>query len=1106
MHGLHKTDARSRVIRTIVTCVGRRVVLLAVLLTVGRVAPAEQTEQSPQLCLNIAGHTAAVMAMAFSPDSGLLFTAGLDKAVHVWRLPNHLAASGEVVGDAVLKEHLWAAERTIRWSIGRGQRGSIYALAVSPKSGELAIGGYGARGTLGDIALLDPVQGAVVKVQEEHRQTIMSLGFSASGKSLASMDRGGRLLLWPADGGKPRVLAAADQELHGPPAAQAIAASLRLRPIAVAGDRWVAAPVYAGLGGDGKLLTWRVQLHGIAAGQPANTLKTLHYGSITALACSPNARYLVSADQTRQLSVWDMQTASAKSLQTSLPVVSLAISPHGDVLVAGTACDENGGLSELQVWDIARGQLLRKRSLKEPVSACAISPDGLKVAYVGGPGHDVFVEQLNAPQTHLQITGGRQVTAVAMAGKKGECRIVYSTLPEPSGAAKARVFDPEKLEVSPWAAPVPQAAATCGNWQAVVDRKSNQISIYTDGACVGTLETDRERQGFIHSFCWIPDAQGSPQAMAIGTNIQCGVYVYGLPEKKVFPLLRYFRGHHDLVSALAVSANGRILLSGSRDGTVRCWPLTDLQDPLTIRRRWGAELTERNGQVLVDTIDEYGPLYQKQVRAGDAITKILWLEGQAVRLQEQPKQLLERLARLPWYDQVSFCTSRKGVPRAPFNLVGGWHELLGLYTTERDWIAWTPAGYYACSAGGERLVGWQVNNDDLRQAPSFFSADKFSKVLYRPDLIRTLLKEGSVRTVMERQHQTPTHVNEIYPPAIKIVSARQHRVDDRDNRMRIAATAESKDDRPLVAMQLLLDGRPYGESRRYAAGAASGRLRKETWFIELPPGQHLIAVQAEGEKSYATDEIEVNCAGEDEIKPTLYCLAIGVSNYPGNLRLRYGRSDAKALAAVFEQNSTQIFGKVETKTLLDGEATKEGIEAGLQWLGNKATWRDVSVFFYAGHGFNDESGQFFLLPMNGSSNSPNRTCIPDSAIKDFCQHTRGKVMVLLDACRSASVKINVNELALKLGRSDCGAIVITSSTGEQDSLEGEAWKAGAFTRALVDGLEGRADFLHTGYVSSPYDIACYVDHIVRTLTEERQTPTCAAPKMPQFKITRATVH
>ena len=33
--------------------------------------------------------------------------------------------------------------------------------------------------------------------------------------------------------------------------------------------------------------------------------------------------------------------------------------------------------------------------------------------------------------------------------------------------------------------------------------------------------------------------------------------------------------------------------------------------------------------------------------------------------------------------------------------------------TDRDWIAWTASGYYACSPGGERLIGWQVNQFDL---------------------------------------------------------------------------------------------------------------------------------------------------------------------------------------------------------------------------------------------------------------------------------------------------------------------------------------------------------------------------------------------------------
>ncbi|MGD0899994.1 MAG: caspase family protein [Thermoguttaceae bacterium] len=1092
---------------------------LGALLAIACGARAQQPAQRPQLCLNIAGHTAPVLTMAFSADSRLLFTAGLDKAVHVWRLPDRLAAAGDQAAQAVLTGHIWAEERTLRWSIGRGQRGSIYAMAICPKTGELALGGYGARGTLGDVAVLDPARPAAVRVREEHRETIMSLTFAGSAGALASMDRSGRLVLWPADGGKPRTLAAADADSHGPAVARAIAASLRLRPVAAAGDQYVAAPVYTGPSQDGKSMTWRVRLYGIS-GQGDRTLPTPHYGVVTALACTPDGRCVASADQARQLLVWDVRTTSAKRLPTSLPVVSLAFSPSGNILVAGTAAGENpataapGGSrtgSELQIWDVATGQLRCKRSLSEPVYTCAVSLDGRKLAYVGALGHDVLVEPLDDPAAPVQaaaplrIAGGPQATAVGVVGTNGKYRLVFGTLPEPVGTAKGRVFDPQKLEVGPWAPPVPQAPATCGDWQAVADRKNNGLALFAAGASMGILQVDRERQGIIQSFCWVSGPDGAPLAIAVGTNIQCGVYVYGLPEAGACPLLRYFRGHYDLVSALAVSGDGRILVSGSRDGTIRCWPLRDLYGPSAIRRRWGAELAEQNGRVVVAAIDEFGPLGQQQVRAGDIVTKILWLDGQTARSETQAGEILARLAQLPWYAQVSFCTSRQGAELPPFNLVGGWHELLGLYATDRDWIAWTPSGYYACSAGGEQLIGWQVNSEDLRQAPSFFSADKFSKVFYRPDLIRSLLATGSLSAAVQPGRQPPADVNEIRPPAVKTVLVEERHL-EHATRVRIAATAESKDDHPLVAMQLLLDGRPYGESRVFPPDDPAGRKRREDWLIELTPGQHQIAVQAEGEKSYATDEIELTCPGEVQVKPTLRCLCVGVSDYPGNLRLRYGHSDARAFASILDRNAAPIFGKVEIKTLVESRAKKRDIEAGLQWLQTAAAWNDVSVFFFAGHGLSGEAGSFFLLPIDGSAERPGPTCVGDTLLKEFCRRTPGKVMVFLDACRAASVKIDVNDLALKLGRNDCGAIVITSSTGQQQSLEAPAWSGGAFTKALVDGLEGRADLFRTGYVSSPYDIACYVDHVVRTLTDQRQTPVCAAPRMPQFKITRATVH
>ena len=64
-----------------------------------------------------------------------------------------------------------------------------------------------------------PPTGAVAGVREGHRETVMSLAYCGA-DTLASMDRSGRLLLWPDGGGKPRTLCRADAEVHGPAVAR----------------------------------------------------------------------------------------------------------------------------------------------------------------------------------------------------------------------------------------------------------------------------------------------------------------------------------------------------------------------------------------------------------------------------------------------------------------------------------------------------------------------------------------------------------------------------------------------------------------------------------------------------------------------------------------------------------------------------------------------------------------------------------------------------------------------------------------------------------------------------------------------------------------------
>jgi hypothetical protein len=67
-------------------------------------------------------------------------------------------------------------------------------------------------------------------------------------------------------------------------------------------------------------------------------------------------------------------------------------------------------------------------------------------------------------------------------------------------------------------------------------------------------------------------------------------------------------------------------------------------------------------------------------------------------------------------------------------------ELLALFVEpqSRKWVAWTPAGCYMASAGGEDLIGWHVNRG-LDQEADFFPASQFRAEFNRRDIVKLVL-------------------------------------------------------------------------------------------------------------------------------------------------------------------------------------------------------------------------------------------------------------------------------------------------------------------------------------------------------------------------------
>ncbi len=233
----------------------------------------------------------------------------------------------------------------------------------------------------------------------------------------------------------------------------------------------------------------------------------------------------------------------------------------------------------------------------------------------------------------------------------------------------------------------------------------------------------------------------------------------------------------------------------------------------------------------------------------------------------------------------------------------------------------------------------------------------------------------------------------------------------------------------------------------------------------------------------------------------MYVLAIGIAAYPGDLKLNYAAKDAQALERVLKEKGGGL-RQVETKLLTDQEATRKNIMSGLTWLKREMSQGDVGVIFFSGHGMKDESDNFYLCPVDVDANDLLASGVPGSLFKDFLASVPGKVIAILDGCHSGELgekketRKSIARLSENLVRDlineDVGVVVLSSSRGDEVSLESNEHRQGYFTLALTAGLAGAADQDNDGIVDLR-ELDPYVKDQVRKLTQDRQHPVTSMP-------------
>lgn len=443
-------------------------------------------------------------------------------------------------------------------------------------------------------------------------------------------------------------------------------------------------------------------------------------------------------------------------------------------------------------------------------------------------------------------------------------------------------------------------------------------------------------------------------------------------------------------------------------------------------------------------------------------------------------------------------------------------ELLGYYlhADKKRWVLFTPAGYYDASPGAEDFLGWHLNNGP-GHAPSFYPVSRFREQFYRPDIIdaifETFNEAQAISLANQRKGIKESPVTDIVkkPPPVISISSPANGSTVSSNTVSINYSVSSPTDAPARNIKVLVNGRPVTTER----GVKILTAGTQKIDVSIPPQDCTITLLVENDNGTSP---ETNLyikwkapekSTEDISKPTLYILSIGISQYnTAEYKLGFAAKDAGDFTSAIQQQKGRFYRDVVVKKLTDKDASKVNILDGLQWIQEKTTRRDVAMIFFAGHGVNDNNGVYYMLPVDADIERLRATCINFEEIKQTQSTIEGKVIVFIDACHSGNIMgaggsyinglINLLTSTVK----GAGAITFTSSTGKELSYEDPSWGNGAFTKALIEGINGAASADEDKEITYT-SLSLYINRRVKKITEDKQHPTLVpTPNTPDFSI------
>jgi WD40 repeat protein len=362
------------------------------------------------------GHRGLVHAVAASPDSALLATAGDDGTVRLWNLKRQGEVAAIFTGQGAVLAVAFApdgktlasagVDRTVRiWEVKTGvdqpanadqatkilagHDGPVGALAFGSDANTLVSGAADKTAIVWDVAA-----GKAKTTLKDHGDAVEAVAFAPDGKTFATGGKDGGILVWDAEGKQTKSL-----KVPG------VVAGLAFSEAGPAGVILAGASNESLAGGDvGVVRTWDVKsgkeaaapilcsggVFGIAFQRKSPTLLVAgkdhavraydatngkeqrswrgHFGWVRSVAVTADGAALVSSSYDNTVKVWD--DASNETLSHGAGVQALAVARDDELLASG------GNDGVVKLWRIKTGQPLGDiKGHPGPITGLAFTAD-----------------------------------------------------------------------------------------------------------------------------------------------------------------------------------------------------------------------------------------------------------------------------------------------------------------------------------------------------------------------------------------------------------------------------------------------------------------------------------------------------------------------------------------------------------------------------------------------------------------------------------------------------------------------------------------------------------------------------------------------------------